>query len=72
MMDEYDVFLDESTRKTTLETIRDYSLMPANRGRQFFIITPHKLSNIKTSNLVRIKEMVKPKSSSDGSEQMVI
>lgn len=59
-MDEYDVFLDESTRKSTLMQLRDFALTGANKHRQFFIVTPNNLKDVLTNNEVRIKEMTAP------------
>lgn len=48
-MDEYDVFLDESSRAKTLQMLQDYALKPEQSNRQFIIITPHNLKGVTTS-----------------------
>lgn len=55
-MDEYDVFLDEMSRKITLDAIMDYALRPEFRNIQFFILTPHTLKLV-TSKDIRIQSM---------------
>ena len=54
------MFLDESTRKSTLIQLRDFALTGANVHRQFFIVTPNNLKDVTTTNQVRIKEMTAP------------
>jgi chromosome segregation ATPase len=49
-MDEYDVFLDESSRAKTLQMLQDYALKPEQANRQFIIITPHNLKGVTTSS----------------------
>ena len=59
VMDEYDVFLDEVSRTTTLKLLQDYANSSQNKGRQFIIITPHRLDNIVTTpncQIVRMKD----------------
>jgi chromosome segregation ATPase len=73
VMDEYDVFLDEQTRKTTLNMLRDYALSPKQRARQFIIITPHNLNDIRTSNRCRLNKMPDPeKQAATGLQQQVL
>lgn len=72
-MDEYDVFLDEVSRKVTLDELQQYALDPRQRGRQLLIITPNSLNDVKTSNKVRIKRMAPPsRSSAHGMQQQVL
>jgi chromosome segregation ATPase len=59
-MDEYDVFLDEHSRRVTLNNLQEYALKQEQRGRQFIIITPQNLNDIKTSSDVRIKTLAAP------------
>jgi len=40
--------------------LTDYALAPAQRGRQFVIITPHNLNDIVTTNRVRLNKMPDP------------
>jgi chromosome segregation ATPase len=60
LMDEYDVFLDEMSRKITLTSICTYALLPLNLNKQFFVITPHELKHVKPTNQVRVKVMPDP------------
>jgi hypothetical protein len=53
-MDEYDVFLDQVVRKTTLIQLMKYALAPEQRHRQFIIVTPQDISEIQVTNEVRI------------------
>jgi chromosome segregation ATPase len=72
-MDEYDVFLDEVSRKVTLTELQKYALMPAQRGRQFLIITPNNLNDVRTSNDVKIIKMAPPsRNSAHGLRQQTI
>jgi len=59
LMDEYDVFLDEVSRQVTLTEILRYAADPQQNRRQFIIITPNNLNNIKTSDRVKIQRMAK-------------
>jgi chromosome segregation ATPase len=60
-MDEYDVFLDEMARKMTLDQLQTYAFLPQQRNRQFIIISPHKLNDVKTNSHVKIIRMADPK-----------
>lgn len=60
LMDEYDVFLDEVSRQVTLTELLKYARMPEQMNRQFIIITPNNLNNVKTNDHVRIRRMPKP------------
>jgi len=61
LMDEYDVFMDEASRKLTLKLLTEYALKPEQRGRQFIIITPNNLSHVKTdASNVKIIQMQPP------------
>lgn len=72
-MDEYDVFLDEVSRKVTLDELQKYALTPQQRGRQLLIITPNNLNDVITSNDVRIKRMAAPQRNSvRGPQQAVL
>jgi structural maintenance of chromosomes protein 6 len=73
LMDEYDVFLDELTRKITLTSLQHYALSPEQNNRQFIIITPQNLSDIKTSNEVRIRSLGAPvRTSAHGLQQQTL
>lgn len=72
-MDEYDVFLDEVSRKVTLDELQKYALRPQQRGRQFLIITPNNLNDVITSDDVRIKRMQPPaRNAAHGLQQQVL
>lgn len=72
-MDEYDVFLDEMTRKVTLINLQKYALDAEQRNRQFIIITPQNLSDVRTSNEVRIRSLGAPvRTSAHGMQQQVL
>jgi chromosome segregation ATPase len=60
LMDEYDVFMDQITRRTTLKQIQMYAVDPIQNGRQFIIITPQDLSDVQTSNDVRVHRVKPP------------
>jgi hypothetical protein len=73
LMDEYDVFLDEVSRKVTLDELQKYALRPQQRGRQLLIITPNNLNDVITSNDVRIKRMAPPsRNHAHGLQQQVL
>ena len=73
IMDEYDVFLDQIARKVTLNLLQDYALRPEQRGRQFVIITPQSLSDIRTTAQTRIHRMQPPvRSSAHGAVQTTL
>ena len=72
-MDEYDVFLDEITRKQTLEDLQTFALMPENIGRQLFIVTPNTLTDIITTHQVKIQRLKAPdRTASHGPQQQII
>lgn len=52
-MDEYDVFLDQLSRKLTLVNIQDYALSEEQAGRQFIIVTPNDLKGMVRSRNVQ-------------------
>jgi hypothetical protein len=60
MLDEYDVFLDEVTRKMTLDTLQEYALDRSQCSRQMIIVTPNSISSVKTSNEVRVQKLSAP------------
>ena len=60
LMDEYDVFLDQMSRRITLAQIQQYALMKSQNGRQFLIITPQTLDDVKTNNDVRVHRVKPP------------
>lgn len=60
LMDEYDVYMDEPTRKLTLDLLQEYSKQADQRGRQFIVLTPHKLGDLRPSNMLRIFQMPEP------------
>ncbi len=72
-MDEYDVFLDEVSRKLTLLQLQDYASSAIQRGRQFIIITPNNLNDIVTSDKCRILKMPDPvRRSAHGLQQQTL
>ena len=72
-MDEYDVFLDEICRNETLLALQEFALQPVNLCRQLFIITPNTLSNVTTTQQVRIQRLKAPKRThSRGPQQQFI
>ena len=73
IMDEYDVFLDELSRRLTLNTLLEYSKEVSQARKQLVIITPHTLNGITTSSDVRIQKMRPPeRSGSRGVQQTTI
>lgn len=60
IMDEYDVFLDELSRVQTLGAIQKTAVQASNAHRQFIIITPHNLKDIKTGPKTKIHKMADP------------
>ncbi len=73
-MDEYDVFLDNVARKLTLDQLQRYAFRPDQQFRQFIIITPHDLSDVKTNPNVRIHRMTDPdrRQSATGLQQQTL
>jgi chromosome segregation ATPase len=72
-MDEYDVFLDEQSRRITLTNLQEYALSGVQRGRQFIVITPQNLSDIVTSSEVRIRSLGAPvRNSAQGLQQQTL
>ncbi len=72
-MDEYDVFLDEIARRTTLDQLQTYAFLPQQRSRQFIIITPHKLNDVKTSSRIKVIKLSDPvRRSAHGLQQQTI
>lgn len=59
-MDEYDVFLDEISRMRTLDELQLYAFLPSQRGRQFLVITPNSLKNVKVTNDVKVIKLKDP------------
>lgn len=59
-MDEYDVYMDEISRKLTLDQLKKYSMNEDQINKQFLIITPHKIPDVVTSERVRIVMMPEP------------
>jgi hypothetical protein len=59
-MDEYDVFMDEPTRKLTLDLLQRYRRQADQSGRQFIILTPHTLSDMRTGPTLRVHQMADP------------
>jgi chromosome segregation ATPase len=73
VMDEYDVFLDELARKVTLNQIVDYVADPRQKKKQFIIITPNNLKDVKSGNHVKIVKMKDPeRRSAHGLQQQTI
>ncbi len=73
-MDEYDVFLDNVARKLTLDQLQRYAFRPEQLFRQFIVITPHDLSDVKTGPDTRIHKMADPerRQSASGLQQQTI
>ena len=73
LMDEYDVFMDQITRRTTLKQIQMYAVDPIQNGRQFIIITPQDLSDVQTSNDVRVHRVKPPvRGAAHGAQQHTV
>lgn len=72
------MFLDEATRKSTLDSIIDCALkINTNRGRQFFVITPQNLDHIKSAdgNEIIIRKLAAPQrtaTSARSREQLLV
>lgn len=67
------MFLDEIARKLTLDSLCNYALTKEQRNRQFIIITPHSLKDVRTNNEVRIVNMGNPiTNSAHGLQQQTI
>mmetsp|Transcript_27900 Transcript_27900/g.38361 ORF Transcript_27900/g.38361 Transcript_27900/m.38361 type:complete len:123 (+) Transcript_27900:30-398(+) len=60
VMDEWDVFMDELTRKETIMMMEYYIERPEQKGRQFILLTPNNLSHVSVSNKVRVKKLPDP------------
>ena len=72
-MDEYDVFLDEISRKITLNRLLTYAQETSQVARQLIIITPHTLDGIASSSNVRIKKLAPPvRNTSRGLQQQTL
>ena len=73
VMDEYDVFLDEMSRKITLDQITEYALDVKQSSKQFIIITPNNLEDVRTSQRCKIIAMQNPeRRSATGLQQRTI
>jgi len=73
LMDEYDVFMDQITRKTTLRQIQEYAVAPEQHGRQFIIITPQDLSDVTVCNDVRVHRVKPPvRGAARGTQQATV
>ena len=59
IMDEYDVFMDQTVRSLTLREILDQASKERNKDKQFIIVTPQQI-DVPTSNAVRIHKMPNP------------
>jgi hypothetical protein len=59
-MDEYDVFLDDIARETTLKLLITYVNSGDQKNRQFMILTPHQVNNVVTTKEVKIIQMPEP------------
>ena len=60
-MDEYDVFLDEMSRKITLDQLISYTKSASQKDRQFIVITPNNLKDVITTKQVKVVKMKDPK-----------
>ena len=73
LMDEYDVYIDSVARRLTLDQLQAYSRSEDQRFRQFIIITPQTLADVKTSQFVHIFKMPDPvRQSAVGPQQQTI
>ncbi len=73
VMDEYDVFLDEMSRKITLDQIVEYALDVKQSSKQFIVITPNNLKDIRTGHRCKIIAMQNPeRRSATGPQQRTI
>lgn len=73
LLDEYDVYMDEPTRKLTLDTLKEYTQQRDQRNRQFIILTPHTLGDLRTGPLVNIQSMPEPvRNSAHGLQQTTV
>ncbi len=72
-MDEYDVFLDNITRRLTLDQIQQYAKRSDQANRQFIIITPQDISGVKTGPHTKIIQMPEPvRNTAHGLQQQTI
>lgn len=72
-MDEYDVFLDNISRRLTLEQLQTYVKRADQSNRQFIVITPHEVSAVHTGNFVKIIQMPEPvRVSAQGLQQQTL
>ena len=72
-MDEYDVFMDEPTRKLTLDILKAYIQQPDQRNRQFIILSPHTLGDTAPTRTLHIKKMPEPtRLSAQGPQQQTL
>mmetsp|Transcript_23439 Transcript_23439/g.52607 ORF Transcript_23439/g.52607 Transcript_23439/m.52607 type:complete len:1129 (-) Transcript_23439:385-3771(-) len=73
VMDEYDVFMDEGRRNTTLEMIKNHSQIQGQSRRQIIVITPNNLNSVKADPKVKIIRLADPlKNASHGLQQQTI
>ena len=72
-MDEYDVFMDRKARSKTLEMLRKHALAEDQLTKQFIVLTPQRLNDVVTSNVVRIHSLQPPdRSSAQGLAQQTM
>jgi hypothetical protein len=72
-MDEYDVFLDNISRRITLDQLQSYAKRADQANRQFIIITPHEVSAVHTGPSVKIIQMPEPiRASAQGLQQQTL
>lgn len=72
-MDEYDVFMDNITRRLTLEALQTYAKSPDQSNRQFIVITPHEVSAVTTGPSVKVISMPEPqRMSAHGLQQQTL
>eukprot|EP00514_Thraustochytrium_sp_LLF1b_P001850 CAMPEP_0184528386 /NCGR_PEP_ID=MMETSP0198_2-20121128/11761_1 /TAXON_ID=1112570 /ORGANISM="Thraustochytrium sp., Strain LLF1b" /LENGTH=1171 /DNA_ID=CAMNT_0026920223 /DNA_START=276 /DNA_END=3791 /DNA_ORIENTATION=+ len=66
IMDEFDVFMDSSNRKTSMGLLIAMAKGKASMGKQFIFITPHDISQVEDSPDVRKLRLRSPKVDTNG------
>lgn len=72
MVDEYDVFLDQPSRKVTLKEIQKYALSEEQHGRQFIVVTPNDLKGMIEKRDTQVKRMPNPDRQHAGSAHALV
>jgi len=71
VMDEFDVFMDSSNRKLSLDLLLENARAPRNKTRQYILLTPHDISGV-TGNDVHKIRMRPPEKDFGRAQQQVI